>query len=118
MVPLGGGLFKAGSTYEWNDLDELPTAGGRARVEEMARQLGGDGFEVVAHDAGIRPILRRSEPLIGPDGAGGWMFNALGSKGSLYAPGTALRLADWLMDGTEPDPVLDYRVFRGGSRGD
>lgn len=111
LVPLGGGLFKAGSTYEWNDLDEIPTAAGRFRVEEIARQLGGDAYEIVAHDAGIRPILRRSEPLIGPLATGGWMFNALGSKGSLYAPGTATRLANWLLDNTEPDPALDYRHF-------
>ena len=68
------------------------------------------------HEAGIRPILRRSEPLIGPLGDGDWMFNGLGSKGSLYAPGTARQLADWLVENREPDPELDFRVFRGKSR--
>jgi glycine/D-amino acid oxidase-like deaminating enzyme len=114
LVPLGGGLFKAGSTYEWNELDERPTETGRARVEEIAGQLGGGGaFEVVAHEAGVRPILRRSQPLIGPvDAGGGWLFNALGSKGSLYAPGMAARLAAWLLDGTEPEREVDFRHFR------
>ncbi len=112
LVPLGGGNFKVGSTYEWNELNELPTAAGRVRVEEIAARLGGEGFEVIDHEAGIRPILRRSEPLIGPLEGGGWMCNALGSKGSLYAPGMAARLARWLLDGTEPEPTVDYRVFR------
>lgn len=116
LVPLGGGHFKAGSTYEWNDLDEIPTTAGRVQVEEIASQLGGDAYEIVAHDAGIRPILRRSEPLIGPVASGAWMFNALGSKGSLYAPGTAARLADWLVNDIEPDPALDYRAFREKSK--
>jgi glycine oxidase len=111
LVPQGGGVFKAGSTYEWDELDELPTEKGRARVEEIARRLGGKDFEVVRHDAGVRPILRRSEPLIGPAGDGAWMFNALGSKGSLYAPGMAARLADWLVDGNEPEPEVDFREF-------
>ncbi len=111
LVPQGGGLFKIGSTYEWNDLDELPTAAGRLRVEEIASRLGGDVFEVVGHEAGVRPILRRSQPLIGPLGDGGWMFNALGSKGSLYAPGMARRLADWLIEGTAPEPNVDIRKF-------
>jgi glycine/D-amino acid oxidase-like deaminating enzyme len=111
LVPQGGGVFKVGSTYEWNELDELPTASGRLRVEEIATRLGGEIFEVIAHDAGIRPILRRSQPLIGPMPQGGWMFNALGSKGSLYAPGMARRLGEWLIGGTEPEPEVDIRVF-------
>lgn len=111
LVPQGGGLFKVGSTYEWNELDDLPTAAGRLRVEEIANRLGGEAFEVVAHEAGVRPILRRSQPLIGPLGDGSWMFNALGSKGSLYAPGMARRLAEWLIDGTAPEPEVDIRLF-------
>ncbi len=116
LVPQGGGVFRVGSTYEWHELDELPTAKGRLRVEEIASRLGGAAFEVVGHDAGVRPILRRSQPLIGPLDGGGWMFNALGSKGSLYAPGMADRLAGWLLDGTEPEPEVDFRVFLAQSR--
>jgi glycine/D-amino acid oxidase-like deaminating enzyme len=66
----------------------------------------------------VRPILRRSEPLIGPLDGGGWMLNALGSKGSLYAPGMAGRLARWLLDGVEPEPEVDFRVFREQTRRD
>ena len=115
LVPLGGENFKVGSTYEWDELDEKPTAEGQAKVEEIAARLGGGDFRVIAHEAGIRPILRRSQPLIGPLDGGGWMFNGLGSKGSLYAPGIAARLADWLVEGTEPEPDLDYRKFRDES---
>lgn len=116
LVPQGGGVFKLGSTYEWDELDELPTEKGRLRVEEIASRLGGGTFEVIGHDAGVRPILRRSQPLIGPVDGGGWMFNALGSKGTLYAPGMAARLARWLLDGREPEPEVDFRVFREQSR--
>ncbi|MEO6476862.1 FAD-dependent oxidoreductase [Luteolibacter sp.] len=118
LVPQGGGVFKVGSTYEWNELDELPTAKGRLRVEEIAGRLGGEAFEVIGHKAGVRPILRRSQPLIGPMEGGGWMINALGSKGSLYAPGMAARLASWLVEGREPEPEVDFRVFLEQSRGD
>lgn len=95
LVPLGNGMFKAGSTYEWDQLDESPTQEGREKVLSIARRLGSWGdVEVIAHEAGIRPILRRSEALIGPLGDGNWMFNGLGSKGALFAPGMARRLAD------------------------
>ena len=118
LVPQGGGVFKVGSTYEWNELNELPTAKGRLRVEEIASRLGGEAFEVIGHDAGIRPILRRSQPLIGPLESGGWMFNALGSKGSLYAPGMAERLGCWLLEHTEPEAEVDFRMFLAQTRSD
>jgi len=112
LVPIGNGCFKAGSTYEWQTLDESPTAEGRAKVATIATRLGGADFEILAHEAGVRPIVRRSQPLIGPLPEGCWIFNGLGSKGSLYAPGVARRLADWLVDGIEADPSLDLRNFR------
>jgi glycine oxidase len=118
LVPQGGSKFKVGSTYEWNDLDELPTAHGRQRVEEIARKLGGQAYEIIHHEAGVRPILRRSQPLIGPLSGGGWLFNALGSKGALYAPGMAIQLANWLLDGIEPSPEVDFRVFLRHSQSD
>jgi len=104
LVPIGGGLFRIGSTYEWDQLDESPTPAGLVRISEIATKLGGAEFEVVAHVAGIRPILRRSQPLIGKDGDGNWAFNGLGSKGTLYAPGMAKMLADWILLEKQPHP--------------
>ncbi|MEP4078672.1 NAD(P)/FAD-dependent oxidoreductase [Haloferula sp.] len=115
LVPVGNGLFRAGSTYEWEKLNGEPTMAGRIRVEEILERLGVENFEVVAHEAGIRPIIRRSMPLIGrlPDGSVG--FNGLGSKGSLYAPGTARRLVDWLLEGKEIEEDLDLEHWMGGT---
>ena len=101
-----------GSTYEWNQLDEVPTAAGLARISGIAKKLGGDDFQLVEHVAGIRPILRRSQPLIGKNAAGNWIFNGLGSKGSLYAPKMAKMLADWIHD--EVVPSADF-VFQSNS---
>ncbi len=111
LVPLGDGMFKAGSTYVWDRLDGDPTAAGRARVEEIARLLGGADFEVTGHEAGVRPIVRKSQPVIGPLEDGRIVFNGLGSKGSLYAPGVARRLAEWLANETDIEPGLDVRCL-------
>lgn len=103
LVPVGESCFKAGATYEWDQLDESPTREGDEKVRAIARCLGGDDrFHVTAHDAGIRPIIRRSEPQAGPLGDGSWMFNGLGSKGSLTAPAMARQLAGWICGGS-PD---------------
>jgi glycine/D-amino acid oxidase-like deaminating enzyme len=113
LVPVGSGLFKAGSTYEWERLDGEPSEQGRARVEAILSRLGIQDFEVVGHEAGIRPIVRRSMPLIGRTPDGSVVFNGLGSKGSLYAPGVARRLADWLVEGGEIEEDLDVGRWMG-----
>ena len=110
LVPIGNHCFKAGATYEWEQLDEIPTAAGRSRVAGMMARLGGGGsYEIIAHEAGIRPIIRRSEAVFGPLGKNDWMFNGLGSKGSLYAPGMAEYLTRWILDGVLPDPSMQFK---------
>ncbi|MEP3211738.1 MAG: FAD-dependent oxidoreductase [Luteolibacter sp.] len=108
LVPIGGGQFRIGSTYEWNQLDESPTAAGLERITGIARKLGGEDFKITAHVAGIRPILRRSEPLIGKNPDGQWIFNALGSKGTLYAPEMASMLTDWITQDRRPEEIFIY----------
>jgi glycine oxidase len=110
LVPIGDDRYKAGATYDWDRLDETPTQEGRAKVEAILRRLAPGPFEVIDHEAGVRPILRRSQPLIGKVG-GEWFFNGLGSKGSLYAPGVARRLAAWLIDGAEPETEFNLTDF-------
>ncbi len=103
LVPVGNGLFRIGSTYEWVELDGSPTGTGRQKIMEIATKLGGSEFEITDHVAGVRPILRRSEPLVGKNSTGDWIFNALGSKGALYAPGMARMLADWIEKDIRPE---------------
>jgi glycine/D-amino acid oxidase-like deaminating enzyme len=108
LVPVGGGCFRVGSTYDWDHLDELPTAPGLERIGEITAKLGGQNFETIAHVAGIRPILRRSQPMVGKGAAGDWVFNGLGSKGTLYAPAMSTILADWILDGVHPAPEFVF----------
>jgi len=94
-VPLGGGLFRAGATYEWNDLTPSPTGAGRSEILESLTTMGARPGEILAHHAGIRPILRGSRPVCGPHPTlpGHFIFNGLGSKGALMAPLLARQLA-------------------------
>ncbi|MBC7979341.1 MAG: FAD-binding oxidoreductase [Armatimonadetes bacterium] len=106
LVPIGNRHFRVGSTYEWNQLDELPTSAGSERILAIVAKLGGPDFEIIDHVAAIRPILRRSQPLIGKNMDDTWVFNALGSKGALYAPKMAFYLAEWIINGRRPDESL------------
>ncbi|MFK7850291.1 MAG: NAD(P)/FAD-dependent oxidoreductase [Akkermansiaceae bacterium] len=108
LVPIGEHQFRVGSTYDWDQLDERPTHAGTERISEIASILGGPEFTITDHVAGIRPILRKSQPLIGKGPDGAWIFNALGSKGTLYAPRIADMLADWILEGTRPEPAFVF----------
>lgn len=111
VVPVDRQHFKAGSTYSWDRLNYQPTGEGGQRIRDIARRLVQGELAVTTHEAAIRPILRRSQPLIGPLVSGHWILNGLGSKGSLHAPATARRLADWLIEDRKPDAIHDIRSF-------
>ena len=113
LIPLGEGLFRAGSTYRWDDLTDRITDAGREEIEELIRSFTSLPYEVVDHVAGVRPIVRQSRPVIGrhPLQENLAIFNGLGSKGVLYAPGAAERLASHLSEGTEIEEDLDVRAL-------
>ena len=111
LAPSGGEAFRAGSTYEWDDLSPTPTAAGRAEIESRLRQLLLVPFDVIGHHAAVRPVIDAGYPVLGrhprfPQLA---YFNGLGSKGSLLAPFFADQLADCLLGEREPDPEVDVR---------
>ena len=111
LVPCGGGLFKAGSTYDFDNLTWEVTTAGRAEIVERLKRFLKLPFEIIGHESGVRPVVTERRPVIGvhrdfPQLA---IFNGLGSKGSLLAPLVAAEFADHLFDGRAIDPELDYQ---------
>lgn len=106
LVPVGQDCYKVGATYEWDQLERGPTTEGMKRLSEMAQFLGGPDFEVVAHEAGVRPILRQSQPVAGRLDENLYVLNGLGSKGSLYAPWASEQLVNHILDGKEMESTL------------
>ena len=88
VVPIGGGRFKIGATYNWRQADEVPTPEGQQELTERFSQITDQPYSVVNHWAGIRPAVRDRRPLIGPhpDYPQLSVFNGMGSKGVLMAP--------------------------------
>lgn len=113
LAPLGGELFRAGATYSWHALDSVPTAQGRAEIEARLRTFLRPPFEVVGHDAAVRPIVEGHAPALGrhprfPQLA---YFNGLGSKGALLAPFHAERLAAHLCGDGDISPDVSVSRF-------
>lgn len=113
LVPLGGRHYRAGSTYQFDELDATPSAAGRETILTTLAGMLDAEVRVTGHVAGVRPIVRESRPVLGPlpDDASQVVFNGLGSKGSLYAPAAAGALAAWLLDGAPIDPQMHIGRF-------
>lgn len=109
LLPIGPGLFRTGATYEWDDLSERPTAGGRETILAGLRKLVPWTPEVVAHEAGVRPIVKDTRPVAGLHPAQGavGIFNGLGSKGVLWGPYFAEQLVEHLENEGGLDPAVD-----------
>jgi glycine/D-amino acid oxidase-like deaminating enzyme len=95
---LGGELYRAGATYDRENLDGIPTPKAR---EEICRELQSFlklPFEVTGHHAAVRPIVVGRHPVIGlhPRAAQLGCMNGLASKGTLQAPFIADQFADFL----------------------
>jgi glycine oxidase len=88
ILPVGEGLFKAGSTYSWNDLDDVPTSQAKENLVAQLKKIIRVPFEVVDHKAAIRPTVKDRRPFIGlhPQNKTVGIFNGLGTKGVLLAP--------------------------------
>ncbi len=95
LAPVGIEVFRVGSTYTWDPLDSRPTAEARAEIESRLREFLRLPYEVIDHQAAVRPVIDAGFPVIGrhPHVPQLAYFNGLGSKGSLLAPFFANQLA-------------------------
>jgi glycine oxidase len=110
LLPLGrDGVFRTGSTYEWDDFTNTPTAAARTEIENRLQRMLRVPFSVTGHEAGIRPIINESKAVIGlhPVHRRIGLFNGLGSKGVLHAPFFAAQLASLLVGGKPVEYDLD-----------
>jgi glycine oxidase len=116
VLPLGAGLFRVGSTFAWDKLDEEPTEVAKADLMQRLQKVLKVPFEVVDHKAGIRPTVINRRPLIGvhPKYPALCMFNGMGSKGVMIAPLFANLFIQHLEQGLPLSPEVDIRRFYKG----
>jgi glycine/D-amino acid oxidase-like deaminating enzyme len=92
LLPLGNdNRWLAGSTYHWNDLSPLPSTNGEEEVVEKIKKIIDVNFKVLEHWCGIRPGVTDRRPILGkhPLHPQLQIFNGMGTKGFLLAPGLA-----------------------------
>jgi glycine/D-amino acid oxidase-like deaminating enzyme len=115
-IPLGEGVFRVGSTYEWDFSDALPSKERAQELEDKLKNLIRVPFKIIGHEAGIRPTVKDRRPFLGTHNEfkSLGIFNGLGTKGVLLAPLLAKEMALHLIQGNELSD--DVNIARLSSR--
>lgn len=112
ILPLGNKNFKIGSTYVWHTDDNTPTEKGKEELIEMIKYITDEPFEVLRHNAGVRPTTFDRRPFCGEHKSykNIYCFNGLGAKGYLLAPLLAKELKDHILYNT--DLNIEVALYR------
>ncbi len=116
LLPLGGGRFVAGSTYE-NRFEHLhPTEAGKAVVLEHIGANVKAPFRILTHRSGLRPTTPDRRPVIGthPEFNFIHLVGGFGTKGVLLSPWVSEQVRDFFRTGNWclPDAVRMGRFRR------
>ncbi|MDQ3100692.1 MAG: FAD-binding oxidoreductase [Bacteroidota bacterium] len=111
ILPIGGELYKIGSTFQWNDVWSRKSPSGADHLMEKLSAIIPAPVEIIDHVAGVRPTSKDRRPLLGKIAAHQAVFNGLGSRGAMIAPWCAKHLIDHLFDHEPLDPEVDIDRF-------
>ncbi|MES2835928.1 MAG: FAD-dependent oxidoreductase [Bacteroidota bacterium] len=113
VLPIGNGIFKTGSTYNWNYENDLPEEKGKEEVLAKLNQLISVNYSVLKHESGIRPSSFDRRPILGthPQHNAVAVFNGLGTKGIMIGPFFAKQLAEHLLFEKKIDDEVNAKRF-------
>jgi len=113
LLPIKAGNFIAGSTYDFNKIDNQPTEKGKKQIIQKLRNFFLPKFDVIRHDAGIRPATLDRRPFLGihVDFKNIVIFNGLGAKGVTLAPYYSEVLVNFLENNIELEKEVSIERF-------
>lgn len=114
ILPLGNDLYKVGATYEWYDKSQVPTNDGKQELLQKLHELITCDYEIIKHEAGIRPTTRDRKPLLGthPDFKNVHLLNGLGTRGVMLGPPMAEELYNSIEYGHVPERAINLTRFK------
>lgn len=114
ILPLGKDLYKVGATFNWSDKTNAPTSAGRKELEDKLKTVITCDYEIIAHEAGVRPTTGDRRPLLGvhKDNDRMFLLNGLGTRGVMIAPLMAVKLYQFMENNQALDPEIDIRRFK------
>lgn len=114
ILPLGNDLYKVGATYEWYDKTPYPTEDGKRELIEKLEELISCPYEILDHQAGIRPTVKDRKALIGThlEYKNVHLLNGLGTRGVMLGPPMAKELYDSIVSGIPVDKAVNLMRFK------
>jgi glycine oxidase len=113
LMDLSDNRFRLGATFEWDKLDEKPTAAGLKELTQKLRRMTSKRYTVEDHQAGIRPATVDRRPIVGkhPVHERLFVFNGLGAKGVMLAPYLSGKFVLFFSKKEDLCPEADVRRF-------
>ncbi|MEP7141725.1 MAG: FAD-dependent oxidoreductase [Ferruginibacter sp.] len=98
LIPAGNNLFRAGSTYQWNNNSTQPDEWGKKLIEDQLNAMLKNKYITINHRSAIRPTTQNREVIAKQHAshAGMFMLNGLGTKGILQGPWWARHIVEIL----------------------
>ncbi len=114
MLPLGDGIHKIGATYNWTEINALPSETAKNYLESKLMHFLRVKYKTIDHRAGIRPATKDRRPLIGihPKFENMGIFNGLGSKGVSLAPYFAKMFVNRLTKNIDLEKEVNINRFK------
>lgn len=111
IVPLGNDLWKVGATFRWGTMDNETTEEALQELETKLKQLLNIPYEIIQHQAAIRPATDDRRPFVGlhPQYPQLGIFNGLGSRGVMLAPYFAHQLVQNILHNKPLHNEVDVR---------
>ncbi len=114
IMPLGDDLYRIGATFNWKEKDCSVSEKGKQWLLDRLEPLLNVDFEIVEHEAGMRPTVNDRRPLIGqhPIHRPLFVLNGFGTRGILMGPLLTDCLIEQMYNGIEPDAVFNIERYR------
>lgn len=90
------GTYYVGGTYSPVDISEMVTVEKKAELVQGLKELTQNNYKIIEHDWAFRPVSKDRRPILGqhPVHRKLWVFNGLGTRGTLTGAKYAQVLAD------------------------
>ncbi len=113
VMPLGGGNYKVGATFNWKDKTKNPTEEGKKELVEKLNTVINCDYKIINHVAGIRPTVKDRRPLVGkhPKYKNLAILNGLGTRGVMIAPTMANKLFQYIENAKALEQEIDSKRF-------
>ncbi|MCZ2101913.1 MAG: FAD-binding oxidoreductase [Chitinophagales bacterium] len=101
-------VYWAGSGYEWDYENDLPTANAGKIIQEELDRILSVPYEILAHIAGVRPSTGNRRPILRKhhEHSEMYLFNGMGTKGASLTPFFARQFARHIVKGDPQDLIV------------